>query len=182
MTGGGKGVFITQRIVKDNPFDNEVYSYGHRNPQGLAWDKEGTLWETEHGPSGIQTGYDEINVITKGADYGWPEIRGDETKEGFVSPVIQSGSKDTWAPSGMIYWNGSLFFSGLRGEALYEAKIKKDNKLTLTAHFKNEFGRIRAVALGQDRFIYISTSNRDDRGELKQGDDKIIKINPRIFR
>ena len=169
-------------IPSDNLFGNAVYSLGHRNPQGLAWDKDGTLWETEHGPSGTQTGYDEINIITKGANYGWPEIRGEQTKEGFVSPVIQSGSKDTWAPSGMIYWNGSLFFSGLRGEALYEAKITKENKLNLITHFKQRFGRIRAVVLGADGFIYLSTSNRDGRGQVKEGDDKIIKINPRIFR
>ncbi len=169
-------------IPSDNPFGNAVYSMGHRNPQGLAWDKDGTLWETEHGPSGIQTGYDEINIITKGANYGWPEIRGEQTKEGFVSPVIQSGSKDTWAPSGMKYWNGSLFFSGLRGEALYEAKISKENKLNLITHFKQRFGRIRAVVLGADGFIYLSTSNRDGRGQVREGDDKIIKINPRIFR
>ena len=169
-------------IPIDNPFGNAVYSLGHRNPQGIAWDQNNFLWATEHGPSGLQTGYDEINFIRKGANYGWPIIKGDEKKDNLTSPVLQSGSRDTWAPAGLIYWDGSLFFAGLKGEALYEAKIKKDNKLTLTAHFKNEFGRIRAVALGQDRFIYISTSNRDDRGELKQGDDKIIKINPRIFR
>ncbi len=169
-------------ILSDNPFGNAIYSLGHRNPQGLAWDKDGTLWETEHGPSGIQTGYDEINIITKGANYGWPIIKGDQTKEGFVSPIIQSGSKDTWAPSGMTYWNGSLFFSGLRGEALYEARINNGNRLDLIPHLKQEFGRIRTVILGTDGFLYISTSNKDGRGQEKEGDDRIIKINPRIFR
>lgn len=169
-------------VPPDNPFGNAVYSLGHRNPQGLAWDESGTLWETEHGPSGVQTGYDEINFITKGANYGWPAVRGDQTKEGFVSPVIQSGSKDTWAPSGMAYWNGSLFFSGLRGEALYEARINNGNKIVLTSHFKEEFGRIRAVVLGTDGFLYLSTSNKDGRGLEKTGDDKIIKTNPQIFR
>lgn len=168
-------------IPPDNPFGNAVYSLGHRNPQGLAWDKDGTLWETEHGPSGTQTGYDEINIITKGANYGWPGVKGDQTKEGFVSPIIQSGSKDTWAPSGMTYWNGRLFFSGLRGEALYEARINGGEKLDLIPHFKQEFGRIRAVILGADGFIYLSTSNKDGRGQERGGDDKIIKINPRVF-
>ncbi len=165
-------------IPSDNPYGNAVYSMGHRNPQGLAWDKNGTLWETEHGPSLAQTGYDEINLITKGGNYGWPTIKGDQTKEGLISPIIQSGSSDTWAPSGMAYLNGSLFFSGLRGQALYEAKIGNDNKLKLFTHFKTEFGRIRAVTIGPDGFIYISTSNRDGRGDPKDGDDKIIKINP----
>ena len=169
-------------IPEDNPFGNAVYSLGHRNPQGLAWDKNGTLWETEHGPSGIQTGNDEVNIIIKGGNYGWPTIKGDQTKEGLISPIIQSGTKDTWAPSGMAYYDGSLFFSGLRGEALYEAKIRNGNKLDLLTHFKQEFGRIRAVVLGPDGYLYLSTSNQDGRGQTKEGDDKIIKINPKIFR
>lgn len=169
-------------IPPDNPFGNAVYSLGHRNPQGLAWDKNNTFWVTEHGPSGAQTGYDEVNIIVKGANYGWPEIYGGQTKENFVSPVIQSGSKDTWAPSGMIFWDGSLFFTGLRGEALYEAKIVGGNKLSLVSHFKERFGRIRAVVLGTDGFMYFSTSNKDGRGQEKEGDDKIIKVNPQIFR
>lgn len=168
-------------IPSDNPFENAIYSLGHRNPQGLTWDKDGTLWETEHGPSGVQTGYDEVNIIIKGANYGWPIIKGDQTKEGLVTPIIQSGATDTWAPSGMAFWNGSLFFSGLRGEALYEAKIN-GKKLDLITHFKQEYGRIRAVVLGKDGLIYFSTSNKDGRGQVKEGDDKIIKINPQIFR
>lgn len=163
-------------IPSDNPFGNAVYSLGHRNPQGLAWDKNGTLWETEHGPSGTQTGYDEINIIVKGVNYGWPEVKGDQTKENFTSPILHSGPNDTWAPSGMTYREGNLFFSGLRGEALYEAKISKGNRLELITRFKREYGRIRAVVLGPDNSIYISTSNRDGRGRIKEGDDKIIKI------
>ena len=169
-------------IPPDNPFGNAVYSIGHRNPQGLAWDKNGILWETEHGPSGSQTGYDEVNIISKGGNFGWPTVKGDQVKEGLISPIIQSGSKDTWAPSGMAYWDGSLFFSGLRGESLYEAKIKSGNKLELVSHFKKEYGRLRAVVLGPDGFLYVTTSNRDGRGQVREGDDKIIKINPKIFR
>ena len=169
-------------IPEDNPFGNAVYSLGHRNPQGLAWDKNGTLWETEHGPSGVQTGNDEVNIIIKGGNYGWPTIKGDQTKKGLISPIIQSGTKDTWAPSGMAYYDGSLFFSGLRGEALYEAKIRNGNKLDLLTHFKQEFGRIRAVVLGPDGYLYLSTSNQDGRGRVREEDDKIIKINPKIFR
>lgn len=169
-------------IPSDNPFGNAVYSLGHRNPQGLAWDKSGNLWQTEHGPSGTQTGYDEVNLIIKGGNYGWPEIKGDQTKPGLISPVIQSGSRDTWAPSGLAYLNGNLFFSGLRGEALYKAKIISGNRLELSVYFKKEFGRIRAVVVGPDGFLYISTSNTDGRGDPKPNDDKIIKINPDILK
>lgn len=165
-------------IPTDNPFKNAVYSLGHRNPQGLAWDEHGALWETEHGPSGLSTGYDEINRIEKGNNYGWPLIRGDQKREGFVSPVLQSGGRDTWAPAGLVYNNGSLFFTGLRGEALYEAKINKDNTVNLTVHHKKEFGRLRAITVGPDGALYISTSNRDGRGRAKDGDDKLIRILP----
>lgn len=165
-------------IPTDNPFKNAVYSLGHRNPQGLAWDTNGALWETEHGPSGLSTGYDEINRIEKGKNYGWPLIRGEEKREGFVSPVLQSGGRDTWAPAGLAYKNGSLFFTGLRGEALYEAKINTDNTVSLTVHYKKEFGRLRAITVGPDGALYISTSNKDGRGRAKDGDDKLIRILP----
>lgn len=169
-------------IPSDNPFDNAVYSVGHRNPQGLAWAADGTLWATEHGPSGLETGNDEVNIITKGSNYGWPNLRGMETRDGFVAPVLESGRSDTWAPSGMAYWDGSLFFSGLRGETLYEAKIMDGNTLQLSSHFVGDFGRIRAVTLGPDGSLYISTSNKDGRGVPQTDDDRIIKVNPQVFR
>ncbi len=165
----------------DNPFGNRTYSYGHRNPQGLAWDSTGNLWATEHGPSGTQTGNDEINLIKKGGNYGWPEIKGDQTKDGMINPVVQSGRNDTWAPSGEVIYKDSIFFGGLRGEALYQAKILSSTKLELQAHFKSKFGRIRTVNLGPDGYFYFLTSNRDGRGTPEQNDDKIIKINPGIF-
>lgn len=180
----GKILRITEdgSIPADNPFGNAVYSYGHRNPQGIAWDNEGRLWSTEHGPSGLQSGFDEVNLIKKGGNYGWPELKGDEEKVGMISPSIQSGADDTWAPAGLEYLNGSLFFAGLRGEALYEAKIGSGYSLILKMHFGEEFGRLRAVRLGSDGFLYVTTSNRDGRGEVNVGDDKIIKINPDIFK
>jgi glucose/arabinose dehydrogenase len=158
---------------------SEVYSYGHRNSQGLAWDDAGRLWVTEHGPSGLQSGLDEINLIEKGSNYGWPVVRGDETQEGMISPVMQSGSTITWAPAGVAFWDGSLFFGGLRGEALYEYLIETGE---LKDHLKGEFGRIRAVVLGPDEFLYITTSNRDGRGTPQREDDKLVRINPNIFR
>ena len=164
-------------IPSDNPFGNAVYSFGHRNPQGLAWDSKGTLWVSEHGPSGPQTGYDEINRIVKGGNYGWPVIKGDEKKEGMIAPVIHSGSEDTWAPSGMAYNNGSLFFSGLRGETLYQGSIGSDDSMSLHTHLSREYGRLRAVVASSDGYLYVSTSNTDGRGKPKSGDDKIIKIN-----
>ena len=166
-------------IPTDNPIATSlVYSVGHRNPQGLAWDNTGQLWATEHGRSGVLTGLDELNLIKPGQNYGWPTIQGDQTKAGLVAPVSHSGPDITWAPGDAIYLNDSIFFTGLRGEALYQYNIKTKQ---ITSHFYRDFGRLRALIIGPDGFIYISTSNTDGRGEIKTEDDKIIKINPTIF-
>src|SRR3989344_3553522 len=153
-----------------NPFGNLVYSYGHRNPQGLAWDSQGRLWATEHGPSTK----DELNLIEMGKNYGWPTIQGDEKRDGLETPVINSGSS-TWAPAGTAFLEEKIFFGGLRGEALFQYDISTG---TLKEQFKEQFGRIRDVVLGPDNFLYITTSNRDGRGRVQEGDDKIIKIDP----
>lgn len=165
-------------IPEDNPFGNAVFSFGHRNVQGLAWDSSGNLWATEHGPSG----FDELNFIEKGKNYGWPEIKGDESMPGMELPVIHSGQNETWAPAGIAFLNGSLFFGGLRGESVYEAEISGSRVTSLKRHFSREFGRIRAVSVSPDGLLFISTSNTDGRGTVREGDDKIIRLNPEIFR
>ncbi len=158
-----------------NPFNNLVYSYGHRNPQGISWDKQGRLWSTEHGRS-APSGFDEVNIIVKGKNYGWPEIQGTETKSGMESPFAQSG-QETWAPASAEFINDSFFFAGLKGEALYELRVENSNAI-IKKHLLNEFGRIRAVTLGPDNLLYISTSNRDGRGKPVSQDDRIIQIDP----
>lgn len=160
----------------NNPFGNRVYSYGHRNPQGIAWDDQGRLWSTEHGPSGLETGNDEVNVIEMGVNYGWPEIRGTQTRSGMRNPIIESGRGTAWAPAGVAFANGNLYFGGLRGTAVYE--LNTSGTPQLTTYFKNEYGRIREVIAGPDGMLYISTSNRDGRGSPKSGDDKIMRVNP----
>ncbi|HLF53703.1 MAG TPA: PQQ-dependent sugar dehydrogenase [Candidatus Nanoarchaeia archaeon] len=161
----------------DNPFGNAVYSYGHRNSQGLAWDEKGRLWSTEHGRSGLQSGFDELNLIEKGKNYGWPVVQGDEKAGNLVSPIIQSGADITWAPAGAVFLEDSILFTGLRGEALYEYDL---NDKTLKEYFKGQFGRLRAIVLHND-FVYVSTSNKDGRGSARIGDDKILKIPAALF-
>jgi glucose/arabinose dehydrogenase len=163
------------RPAPDNPFDNEVYSYGHRNVQGLAWDDEGRLWATEHGP----TAHDELNLITRGSNYGWPVIIGDETRSGMQAPIRHSGPNETWAPSGMAHVDGSLFFGGLRGQSLYQAEIS-GNSVSLKSHFRGEYGRLRTVVAHGDS-IYILTSNTDGRGNPRSGDDKLIRLSTALF-
>jgi glucose/arabinose dehydrogenase len=161
-----------------NPFGTAVYSYGHRNPQGLAWDARGRLWSTEHGRSGIRSGLDEINLITAGANYGWPAIEGDATSEGMQVPVRHSGARDTWAPASLVYHDGSLYFGGLRGEALYEAVLEGERVTEVREHFKDAYGRIRTVRMSPDGYLYMTTSNRDGRGSAGPEDDRIIRIDP----
>ena len=163
-------------IPGDNPFNSPVYSLGHRNVQGLAWDEKGNLWATEHGRSGIQSGYDELNLVQKGKNYGWPQIQGDTQQAGMERPAIHSGPSETWAPSGAAYLNGSVFFSGLRGETLYEAQIKDGKVTSLRKHFEGTYGRLRAVKVGPDGFLYFSTSNRDGRGRVRENDDILLKV------
>lgn len=174
----GKILRVTDEgdIPEDNPFQNSpVYTLGHRNPQGLAWDEQGRLWATEHGPSAR----DELNLIEAGSNYGWPEITGDDTASDMESPVIHSGSQ-TWAPSGAAYLNGSVFFAGLRGQSLYEVSLGSGDDLDsveLQEHFNGDFGRLRDVVAGPDGNLYILTSNQDGRGLPVSGDDRIIRVN-----
>ena len=176
----GKILRINQdgSIPTDNPYGNATWSYGHRNPQGIAWDDKEQLWSVEHGPSGPETGYDELNKITRGANYGWPTIRGDEKQEGMQTPVAQSGSNETWAPGGMAYLNGALYFAGLRGQSLYKVDVSNSDAVSnasITRLFANEYGRLRAVTAHKDT-IYFSTSNRDGRGSPNKDDDTIIHL------
>lgn len=176
-------------IPADNPFPGSyIWSYGHRNPQGLAW-QPGTnnLFSTEHGPSGERgCCNDEVNLVEKGKNYGWPNIVGDQQREGLVTPLVNSGDNGTWAPSGATFvsagpWKGSLVFGGLRGRTLYRAVIDPADprKITrLEEYFKGEFGRIRNVyeTPERDGNLIILTSNRDGRGSPTEGDDKMIKL------
>ncbi len=168
-------------IPSDNPFGNAVFSFGHRNPQGITWDASGNLWASEHGRSGAESGFDEINLIEKGENYGWPNIEGSEAQSGMEPPKAHSGASETWAPSGAAIYNDSLLFAGLRGEALYEAKLSGKNIEKTIAHLPGQFGRLRTVAVGPDGMLYILTNNTDGRGNPKSGDDKIIKINPELI-
>jgi glucose/arabinose dehydrogenase len=175
----GKILRVTDKGEKapGNPFDNLVYSYGHRNPQGLAWNSSGQLWETEHGRSN-PTGYDEVNFIQSGKNYGWEIIQGNQTQDGMETPKRNSGALSTWAPSGAVFVNNSLFFSGLKGETLYEAVIKDNQIAEFKEHFKGQYGRLREVVAGPDGMLYITTSNKDGRGNPESTDDRIIRVNP----
>jgi glucose/arabinose dehydrogenase len=163
-------------IPPDNPFGNAVYSVGHRNVQGIAWDSRGRLWASEHGPSGAASGCDEINLIEKGKNYGWPRARCEQSGEGLAAPVLQSGRRETWAPSGIAIVDDWLLVAGLRGEAVYGAKMETD-KLTAWSKRLTGYGRVRTVKARADGLgVWVLTSNRDGRGEAARGDDKLVLV------
>lgn len=162
-------------VPTDNPFPGSpVYSYGHRNPQGLAWDDQGNLYASEHG----QSAHDEVNRIKPGANYGWPLIQGTEGREGMVSPWLQSG-EETWAPSGMAMirtgpYRNRLAVAQLRGERLMLADFTGEPLDLL----EGELGRIRDVVEGPDGSLYVLTNNRDGRGTPTEEDDRILCLCP----
>ena len=171
-------------LPSDNPFSESfVYSYGHRNPQGLAWDSAGQLWSTEHGPSGLQSGYDELNKIVSGGNYGWPLYEGNHKKTSrnisssdYIMPELHSGPNEVWAPASLAYSDGYLYWGGLRGESIYKAEIQNNTAKNLKRLFTEEYGRIRFVHLGPNNEIYFSTSNTDGRGNPRDADDIILKF------
>jgi len=191
---GGKILRISPEgeIPEDNPFkDSPVYSYGHRNPQGLAWHHEtGELFSSEHGPSGefFRFGNDEINVIKKGGNYGWPEIIGIKKKAPYIDPLILW--EKTTPPSGIAFYTGNrllhlkndLFVATLRSECLVRIKLNKESAnykvLRIERWFENKYGRIRDIVQGPDGLLYFLTNNRDGRGKPRIGDDKIYRILP----
>ena len=172
-------------VPSDNPFPGSyVYSLGHRNSQGIAF-QPGTnsLWATEHGPSEDQgCCMDEINRIVAGGNYGWPAIRGSETQDGLIAPAYYSGDTTTWAPTGGVFvtqgeWEGSMLFTGLRGQALYRAVFNASdpNQIDTVERYLHEaFGRLRNVVEGPDGKIYIAVSNQDGRGDPLTVDDRIV--------
>ena len=162
-------------IPEDNPFKNAVYTYGHRNPQGIVWDDSGNVWSSEHGP---KEGEDEINLIFKGGNYGWPDSRGDTVMPGTIPPMLHSGnnSANTWAPGSLAYVEGYFLWGGLRSEAIYAGKQTKNGFIIQAQIFKNVYGRIRTVVLGPDDYVYFTTSNMDRRTDIRPNDDKLYRI------
>lgn len=158
-------------VPADNPFPGSpVYSWGHRNPQGLDWSDDGVLYASEHGPSGMPSGHDEINRIKPGKNYGWPEIIGDQGWKGMERPLFHSGS-DTWAPSGLAVSGEKVYVACLRGEQVRVFDVKRRTSEV----FLEGLGRVRDVAI-RDGYLYLLTNNTDGRGDPRPGDDKLLRM------
>jgi glucose/arabinose dehydrogenase len=168
---------------RGNPFSSPVYSYGHRNPQGLDWSPAtGDLWGSEHG----NIGNDEINVIDSGANYGWPRIEGAATLPGMRPPI--TFFNPALAPSGASFYRGQrfpqfvndLFVATLRGTLLLRFRIDAAARRIVEQQrlLDGQFGRLRDVVTGPDGYLYFCTSNRDGRGSPASDDDRIARLVP----
>jgi len=188
---GGKTLRLNPdgSIPADNPFPGTpIFSYGHRNSQGLDWDpRSGLQFQTEHGPSGFDGpgGGDEVNIVEAGKNYGWPLVHHRETKEGTVPPLLEY--TPAVAPSGASFSRGDLlpsfkgdfFFATLRGERLIRVRMDPSNPRRVAETeelFTGVYGRLRDVVSGPDGALYVATSNRDGRGKPAPGDDRILRV------
>lgn len=165
----------------DNPFGTAIFSWGHRNPQGLAV-RDGHLYATEHGPDTD----DEINLLEAGNNYGWPEVKGTNDGDRFTpalaafTPPIAPGGATFYPADGPIsQWQGDLLFGTLIGSHLHRTTIKGTDRVTAQArHFEDKFGRLRTTFIGPDDHLYAVTSNRDGRGNPQEGDDRLLRFRP----
>ncbi|MFF9818163.1 PQQ-dependent sugar dehydrogenase [Streptomyces sp. NPDC014006] len=175
---GGKILRLTPEgePAPGNPFpDSPVYSYGHRNVQGLAWDGKQRLFASEFG----QDTWDELNAIKPGGNYGWPDAEGRSGDSAYVDPVAQWHTDDA-SPSGIAYAGGCVWMASLKGQRLWRIPLRGTQASAAPQDFlRGEYGRLRTVvAAGGDR-LWVSTSNTDGRGEPKSGDDRILEVRVR---
>ncbi|GAB3403875.1 PQQ-dependent sugar dehydrogenase [Schumannella luteola] len=169
----------TGGVPEDNPFDGSlVYSLGHRNPQGLAWDASGQLYAAEFG----QDTWDEFNRIQPGKNYGWPIVEGQGDKKGYVDPLLQWKTDDA-SPSGLAYVGGTFYLAALKGQRLWSILPgdlgrgwTQATSAEGTPWFEGAYGRIRDAVPGPDGTLWIITNNTDGRGSAKSGDDKLLQV------
>ncbi|OUZ10004.1 glucose sorbosone dehydrogenase [Aeromicrobium sp. PE09-221] len=154
-----------------NPFDNEVWSLGHRNVQGLAFDADGRLWSSEFGDKGA----DELNLIEAGGNYGWPVVEGQSDDERFVAPKV-TWPTDEASPSGLAIIGDTAYLGALRGERLWSVPLDGEQAGEPEGYLVQEYGRIRAVAAAPDGSLWIGTSNTDGRSEPAADDDRLLRL------
>lgn len=174
---GGKILRVDQdgRAPSDNPWrGSPVWSTGHRNVQGLAWDSDGRMFATEFG----QDTWDELNRIRKGGNYGWPRYEGRAQQDGFIDPIAQWRPRDA-SPSGLaIDAENRAYVAALGGQALIRVTLDGDRAGDQQRLLDGTLGRIRTVALGPDRRLDVISSNTF-RGSERDGDDRIVSYAPR---
>ncbi|MFF0408969.1 PQQ-dependent sugar dehydrogenase [Kitasatospora sp. NPDC004745] len=174
---GGKILRLTPdgAPAPGNPFpDSPVYSYGHRNVEGIAWDDGGRLWATEFG----EDTWDELNLIRPGGDYGWPAVEGVGHDPAYLDPVVEWHPADA-SPSGLAYADGALWVAALRGTRLWRVPITGDRLAGPPQGFLDgDYGRLRTVVADRDGSLLLATDNTDGRGEPRPGDDRVLRLSP----
>lgn len=157
----------------DNPFrGSRIFSLGHRNVQGLAFDRGRRLWAPEFG----QNAFDEVNLVRRGRNYGWPAVEGRGTGGGqFVSPKVVWRT-DQASPSGAAIRGRNLYVAALRGETLFRIRLSGTRAGRPRSVLSSRYGRIRTIVVAPDRSLWIATSNRDGRGDPRRGDDKLLRV------
>ncbi len=169
---GGKILRVTPdgEPAPGNPFGTAVYSLGHRNVQGLAWDDSGALWASEFG----QDTWDELNRIEAGGDYGWPDHEGKAGAADAIDPIAVWKPADA-SPSGIAMVDGTLFIAALRGERVWAFDPSDPETEPWRARFTEEYGRVRDVAAGPGGRLWLLTNNTDGRGQPRDGDDRLVQ-------
>ena len=155
-----------------NPFGNRTWSYGHRNIEGLAFDATGRLWSTEFGDKRA----DELNLISKGKNYGWPIVEGKTSDSRFVSPRATWSPTSSCSPSGLAITRSTAFVGALQGHCLFSVSLDGTDAASPKAHFRGDDGRIRNVVLAPDATLWMTTSNTDGRTDPGHHDDKILRV------
>ena len=171
---GGKVLRITTdgEPAPDNPDPSSVvWSLGHRNVQGLAFDGRGRLWATEFG----QNTWDELNLVERSRNYGWPFVEGRGDDDRFRDPFVTWRTEDA-SPSGLAFLRGSLWAGALNGERLWEVPVTRAGTGRPQAWFVGDHGRLRTVVPSPDGTLWVTTSNRDGRGDPRPGDDRILEV------
>ena len=160
-------------VPKGNPFGTLVWSWGHRNVQGLAWDRAGRLWAGEFG----QNTFDEVNLIRKGHDYGWPVVEGKGDTHGgrYTNPLVTWPTSEA-SPSGAAIVGSYLYVGALQGQCVWRIPLRGASLGTPKRILSGRYGRIRTVAAAPDARLWIATSNRDGRGSPRSGDDRIVAV------
>jgi glucose/arabinose dehydrogenase len=153
--------------------DSLVWSMGHRNVQGLAWDSDGRLWATEFG----QNAFDEVNLIEPGSNYGWPEVEGTGGGDRYVDPLV-TWATDEASPSGAAILDDVLYVGALRGQRLWRVPLSGDSVGEPEALLEGDYGRLRNVVAGPDGQLWVTTSNRDGRGAADGDDDRVLRLDP----
>ncbi len=159
------------RPASGNPFDSEIWSYGHRNVEGLAFDADGRLWASEFG----QDTHDELNLIEKGKNYGWPRFEGRSDDPDFMSPKV-TWKTDECSPAGLAITRSTAFMAALRGECVWMIPLDEDSAGKPKRLFGGKYGRIRNVVVAPDESLWVSTSNTDSRGNPAKNDDRILRV------